>query len=77
MTAEPCMCGATDCPRCYPFSYWEEGTDEDEANRSDAKYERACDEADYRRQQAKDNQLEKRWEQSSFSFSGSKYKDEP
>lgn len=20
-TPEPCLCGATDCPRCYPFSW--------------------------------------------------------
>jgi len=34
MTYEPCLCGAIDCPRCYPQSYQDAAYDEDDPKHS-------------------------------------------
>ena len=51
---EPCMCGADDCPRCYPHSWRDAGYDEDDPKHS-TYAERQADAADHYRQEQKDS----------------------
>lgn len=39
----PCMCGATDCPRCFPESHWHEGAVETISNLFPDKACHGCD----------------------------------
>ena len=50
---EPCLCGATDCPRCYPYSWSEDAYDED-----DPKHHSWADREEDRRDYEKDHKRE-------------------
>ena len=43
MTIEPCLCGADDCKRCFPFNRSCEVSDDDRADASDAIVEEVLD----------------------------------
>jgi hypothetical protein len=46
-TSEPCLCGDTECPRCYPFNRACEITDDDRADALDAIVEEVLDTGRY------------------------------
>lgn len=47
MITEPCLCGDTECPRCYPFNRACEITDDDRADALEAIVEEVLDTGRY------------------------------